>query len=798
MATPGRSRPVKPTTDAAALRARLATMTYSFAQQMPTPPPRPVSGDPNFPHLPNSALPSAQQARFSAPGKPATAAEVVAARKPDVVKNDQEIKQNAKQQAELALYSKLVPTTSAVPRNPGRRMGRGGLRATGSVVAQKPRVTVPPTQPSLVQRKEPLTSRMQSLSSDASRPRLARKVAKPNRTPSTAPPPSHKSANGVGTSPSKERVKETAAMAPANTSDVNMMADSNSQAKVSTPIPASRPREVQTDSRDAYLKSIVSIYGNVDTEHSRPSPRTESTPSQHRPNDDIRQTLVSPTMQSRLRNSPSQARRLEEAFNNGGRYDRVRSPSPATAKQSQVGTPRRTSALSPPPIHPSLRRTSGREHLASKEENEMKKTMQEAISDAPPGFEGRSSTASRSSFAPRKVENDGPTNSKSFSRDAAPALPQNDRAGAFREAINIRKHSSSPRPAFRRISKGDPNHEGAQQPSGHRPSEKDGLRQHIVKSHLRSNSSSSKQNSTAATVSSEQVVRSKRKSDLSSARTKRDENFFERRMEQAGVSDVVSQGEQTPKVPVSTDEERFSRESTVLPSNEKVNRAKLLEGMNESGNCMDANHLTKTSVTKHEIGLESRVDPVAAHHSGGNIDECNETDSVGKVTADSEFRQRNLNGWDHQTNEVHCGNAEELVNGLLDQDDEDYMPPISAPMGNGPVGTSSMPGTSVVDLMRQLQVGSSLSSMMNNERCEDVLLPPLPNSEEDVRFESMLRSMGWMPPDEDEKTRGDGTGIIRETTSRALRVEVADRGVNDGLESVKNGNRQNPYYSHFQ
>ncbi len=37
------------------------------------------------------------------------------------------------------------------------------------------------------------------------------------------------------------------------------------------------------------------------------------------------------------------------------------------------------------------------------------------------------------------------------------------------------------------------------------------------------------------------------------------------------------------------------------------------------------------------------------------------------------------------------------------------------------------------------------------ERMDDCLLPPLPDSkEEDVRFESMLRSMGWHPPEDED------------------------------------------------
>lgn len=792
---------MKQTSDAAALRARSASMTYSFAQQMPAPPsrssqptPRPVSNDPNFPHLSNSSLSSTQHTRPPTSGKPATAAEVVAARKPNTVKNEEENDRNAKQQAELAFYSKLVPTTSAVPRNPGRPLGGGGLRATGSVVAQKPRVGASPVQVSLAQRKEPLTSRMRNLSSEASRPQLARKVAKPSRNLSATPLPSDKSTSVANGTSNKEQTKDSTAVTQSNSTDVTLKTDPDLQLEMTTPIAAPRPREVRTDSRDAYLKSIVSIYGNVDPDPSRLSARSESTSARRRLNGDVRQASTGSATQSRPKISAPQARRLEEAFTSAGRYEGVRSPSPLPTRKSQIGVLRRSSAVSPPPVHPS-RKTSGRDQQLSKEMNGLKISVQEAASDAPPGFEGRASTASRASFAPRKLESDGSTNSKPVNRDVAPALPQNDRADAFREAINTRRHSSSPRPAsFRRVSKGESYYEAGQQLSGNRPSEKDGSRQHAnVKGHSRSGSST--QNFAGATVSSEQVVRNKRKSDQGSSRTKRDEKIFERRMERPSVSDAISHGEPISKASQSADTEKVSQEGILLRSNDRVTRMDSLEGVNGKDSRVNANHLSRISTTNHDFGLGAEVDSLAKTQPDGSVGKLNGEGS-GDVTVTSDFERRDPNGWNHEPNGEHCDNGEDLVNGLLDQEEDEFVPPISDPMGTRPVGTSSMTETSMTDLMRQWPV-ASLPSVLNNERCEDVVLPPLPNSE-DVGFESLLRSMGWTPPEEDERTRGDGMGLIRETTSRALQAGVAEIGLNSGIRGVKNSNVQNPYYSHFQ
>lgn len=94
----------------------------------------------------------------------------------------EEDSQSEKHQAELAPYFKLVPTTSAVPRNPGRSLRGGGLRSTGSVAAQKQlsaaSVASHTSQKlTTIGRKEPLTSRMRNLFSDTSKPQLARRVA---------------------------------------------------------------------------------------------------------------------------------------------------------------------------------------------------------------------------------------------------------------------------------------------------------------------------------------------------------------------------------------------------------------------------------------------------------------------------------------------------------------------------------------------------------------------------------------------------------------------------------------------
>lgn len=169
--------------------AKVAALHYSFAQSpIPTPgraPPAPAPVPPTAPSTGASWGPPAR--------KPATAAEIVAKTPtPPDAAGASKLSAASKERAELELFSKLVPTASAVPRNPGR--GHGGLRSTGSVAAQQrvaPRGKSPPGplpvtviatggtggRGSGIARKEGSASRLKSLSSDTSKPVLARKVA---------------------------------------------------------------------------------------------------------------------------------------------------------------------------------------------------------------------------------------------------------------------------------------------------------------------------------------------------------------------------------------------------------------------------------------------------------------------------------------------------------------------------------------------------------------------------------------------------------------------------------------------
>lgn len=91
----------------------------------------------------------------------------------------------ANEDAELDLYSRLVPTASVVPRNPRRALGGGGLRGTGSIAAQaiSPSHAARSLSPISGGRSESSSSgRMQSLSSGSSAAQLARRRAAPQKS----------------------------------------------------------------------------------------------------------------------------------------------------------------------------------------------------------------------------------------------------------------------------------------------------------------------------------------------------------------------------------------------------------------------------------------------------------------------------------------------------------------------------------------------------------------------------------------------------------------------------------------
>jgi hypothetical protein len=75
----------------------------------------------------------------------------------------------------------------------------------------------------------------------------------------------------------------------------------------------------------------------------------------------------------------------------------------------------------------------------------------------------------------------------------------------------------------------------------------------------------------------------------------------------------------------------------------------------------------------------------------------------------------------------------------------------------GATGSLPVENLSLSDIMVGLYSGKETPMYrgisLDQEPIEDGLLPPLPNSErEGVRFESMLRSMGWQPLDDEDST----------------------------------------------
>lgn len=770
------------------------------------PTPRPASEDPNFPHLSRAHSPHPVQQQWVSPaGKPTTAAEIVAARRPDAIPDEEETHETAKQQAELALYSKLVPTTSAVPRNPGRPLRGGGLRATGSVAAQKSRVATPTSKASLTHRKEPMASRMRSLSSEASRPQLARKVAKPSRAMSATPPPLEKEYNGLNDGiytdegPVQNKHVKAASRVNGSVGDQQLPQMSRLSLHVKATMIAPKPREVRTDSRDSYLKSIVSINGHVEMDTPKPAYRSDQNATSHRRGGgESRQTGGEPISVHRQKNSRTQARRLEEAFVNGGRRDGVRSPSPMEPGNGRVAGLRRPSASSPPPAVSLPRKVGGREQLFAKPKNGIKLSLKEPSSDAPPGFGTRLSIASKAKFAPRRADGEGTNGVKQGERDAVPALPQNDRADAFREAINTRRHSSSPRPfPPRRSAANESVQNGSQQTNPLRSPEKDNPRVCSgVKGQSRSSSFPSKPNGTLGNVSSEQRVTLKRKVDQGQTNGRKDERVLEiggdRSIEllHSSLSDNASQ--------VKLCEEGSRVPHSKTPTQHSVNgfsSRNAIEDADHRGDQVGVGQLMPAALSNHNLGLHSAISSMDPLSIAGSEEDLNRSPTQQIGVAKTGFVHQGVNGWSLERNEMPCARPESLVDGLLSQED-DHVPGMSAGLENRSMPSASAAGLSMIDIMRELEVNASTSSPLLSERCEDVL-PPLPN-EEDVRFEDMLRSMGWTPPDEDENSRGNGLEMIQETTSRALQAGVGGIEMNGGMRRVKNGNGQSPYYSHFQ
>lgn len=156
---------------------------------------------------------------------PVTAADVVAARPPDLSAQSVEEEMAKKEKNQLAFYAQLVPKTSSIPRAPGRSLGRGGLRATGSVAGQQqqrnaasnarsPNNAILPA-PTSRARKEHSSNRLTSLTSDATKPQLARRIAPASSKPKALqlPPGMMSLANQSGVENTEKSVKLSDAQA---------------------------------------------------------------------------------------------------------------------------------------------------------------------------------------------------------------------------------------------------------------------------------------------------------------------------------------------------------------------------------------------------------------------------------------------------------------------------------------------------------------------------------------------------------------------------------------------------------
>lgn len=758
------------------------------------PPPIPQSDDPNFPHLSHPSTPTPPKPWVSPPGKPATAAEIVASNRAHVVHDDPKAEEEVKRQAELEWYSKLVPTASAVPRNPRRGLGGGGLRATGSVAAGKTRIglTIPSGGTSLSDRKEPRERRLKSLSSEASRPQLERKIATSTRSSNSTPDVSNKvqadapipngTVSDVTTSKERKPVLESKPENKGNLSStsgtLNHASSSNSEGI-----------------RSSYLKGVTAIYGKVAQENTRASGRMESNlvPRRRTTLNGLRNGV---NHASKQRSPP--ARKLDEAFNSANRKKDVRSPSPVAMRRNQIGALRRnpssTQGLS-------ASRKHNKEILGGK-------AHQEPINDAPPGFEPRStSTASCSSFVPRRSDPE-PSNTKVPDRENAPTPPPNARADAFREAINSRRVPASQRPPmFRRGSKGDMQNETGKQNALGRssPDIEVGRASRsanvpklpaIIPSHegqLPVANLTQAQNVCPGSPASQERPRDQ------------EEDLFVRKEHSVGVDNIPGQKSIFPKV-TSVRQSRFPSPHCPQSPSTYVHRDDVLSDVTHDRNGLGAHFIASMTSASYnaasngEILQQERLDSQRMGHS-----------ATPPLTSTG-FRAQGMNGWS-QGSGGHETQSQNALNGLPYQNGQQYIPPpLSSSLGvSSQLITSSMAFQSSADAARLWREAVNVpSSAVLSDRADDVLLPPLPNAEDDS-FENMLRSLGWTPVDEDDRARRDRIEVAlrledaQETANRVPRTSSGDYQMNGSSQlnvDAHNGrveeNPRGPYYSHFQ
>lgn len=638
-----------------------------------------------------------------------------------------------------------------------------------------------------------MTSRMRSLSSDASKPQLARRVARPSRTPSATPPPS--ASDAPNSDDSQNRTTLDAIKTDESRMELCKMSGTGDSL-----IAIPSPRQPRAATEDAYLRSIRSIYGNVERDTPRRSESTTASAS--------KKSGVEGPNPSRSRVQPS--RRLDEAFKSpppqpSNRHEGRRSPSPVPSRKDQIGALRRSSAPSPPPgLHSAPRKGTGKDTAPAPVKNGKKASVQDMHAEAPPGFEARSSTVSRGAFLGRgRPENDASSGSKSAERerDSIPTRPQNSRAHAFREAINTRRYSNSPRNAASRRTSGvaassalEPNGDVIKEsPSVRAPSTRDTSRsRNGDKDVVRPLSFPGKHPVGENGTFSQENVRLRRKSDQAPI-SKREERIMSRRMESPteNPTSAAPSGESGPKVRDASPRKTNRTDSTT------------------NGSIVERERNTRSSDDRLSSSVgQNRENVFAGTRRNGSTESPKVVQYCDRETDEEPMRLSTLepdriNGWSDGTNGVSDGNAEAIVNLLLEDDDDDFMRLAPAPDARRPATTAASEAPSMIDLMRELHANGAKSSVLNSaERQEDVL-PPLPDPEEYVRFEKMLRSMGWTPPEEDESPKNhESNGLalhLRQAAARGMSRDISDiGGMNSGLQSAENGEVRGSYYSHFQ
>ncbi|CDF34275.1 unnamed protein product [Chondrus crispus] len=630
---------------------------------------------------------------------------------------------------------------------------------------------------------------MKSLSSEATKPQLARRVARPSKSSSTTPPLTTASDDAAPPELVKLLVADSARGASPNFTTPAM-----TNIAAAEPVAGITPRlrEAPIDTKDAYMRSIRSIYGNVDCD--LPSRRSDSaTGPVGRKNTDA----SAPTSQ------PQQiSRRLDEAFKAPtpaapSRYEGKRNPPPVTSRKDQIGALRRSSAPSPPPrVSGGSRKTNGRESSSTPVKNGRKASMAESPVDVPPGFESRTSAVSRGAFLGRgKTDSDVGSGSKSTERERDPVLPRpsNSRADAFREAINTRRQSVSPRSTSSRRtktpdSKGESPHDSS---NGRLSMAKEDWRlRNGDKEPSRQVTSASKLPSGVLGALQQEKERSRRKSDIATL-LRPEEKIMRRRLERTTEAPVATA--------VSVDSGSTTKTRNALPL--KTNRTDSMTNPSVAHGGQVEEFNPKMSEDRFTTLKAPKDRGVFA--GNGNINPRRPSKLVPEDSRKSNdhpighpmLESRQVNGWANGSPEVIDGVAEACVNSLLENED-DYVPPSSLPGVSGTAPALPSNGPSMIDMMRACHANEPSSSVLSTSDRQEDVLPPLPNPEEDVRFETMLRSMGWSPPEEDETIRYHRNGISLHSDQDPSRSNSSLPEM-VGIRQAENGDVRSGYYSHF-